>query len=159
MMDSGLIHSIVHPDDRDIFRYHADHCHESKNDSIGEADFRIVHRNGDERWIAHTCQPVYGSGGQFLGRRASNRDITERKQTEIERERLITELQSAIEQIKTLRGIVPICASCKKIRDDKGYWEQVDSYVSRHTEAQFSHGICPDCMKILYPEFCEDKSH
>ena len=70
---------------------------------------------------------------------------------------MITELQSAIEHIKTLRGIIPICASCKKIRDDKGYWQQVEAYVSRHTEAQFSHGVCPDCMKKLYPEFCEDK--
>jgi PAS domain S-box-containing protein len=84
-------------------------------------------------------------------------DITERKQIETERERLITELQGAIEQIKTLKGIVPICASCKKIRDDKGYWEQVEAYVSRHTEAQFSHGICPDCLKRLYPEFCKDE--
>jgi len=84
-------------------------------------------------------------------------DITDRKQAEEERERLITELQSAIEHIKTLRGIIPICASCKKIRDDKGYWQQVEAYVSRHTEAQFSHGVCPDCMKKLYPEFCEDK--
>jgi hypothetical protein len=83
-------------------------------------------------------------------------DITDRKLAETERERLITELQSAIEQIKTLRGIVPICANCKKIRDDKGYWQQVEAYVSRHTEAQFSHSVCPNCMKKLYPEFCKD---
>jgi hypothetical protein len=157
MLDYGLTHRVVHPDDCNIFRCHADHYHEFNSDSVGEADFRIVHRNGEERWIAHTCQPVYGIEGQFLGRRASNRDITERKRIEAERERLITELQSAIEQIKTLRGIVPICASCKNIRDDKGYWEQVEAYVSRHTEAQFSHSICPDCMKILYPEFCKDE--
>ena len=74
-----------------------------------------------------------------------------------EREKIIQELKRAIEQVKTLKGIVPICASCKKIRDDKGYWEQVESYVSRHTEAEFSHGICPDCMKALYPEFFKDK--
>ena len=74
-----------------------------------------------------------------------------------EREKIIQELKSAIEQVKTLKGIVPICASYKKIRDDKDYWEQVESYVSRHTEAEFSHGICPDCMKELYPEFFKDK--
>jgi phosphoserine phosphatase RsbU/P len=65
----------------------------------------------------------------------------------------IEELRQAFDQIKTLRGIVPICASCKQIRDDRGYWNQVEVYVRDHTEAQFSHGICPDCMKKLYPEY------
>jgi phosphoserine phosphatase RsbU/P len=65
----------------------------------------------------------------------------------------IEELRQAFEQIKTLRGIVPICAGCKQIRDDRGYWNQVEIYVRDHTEAQFSHGICPDCMKKLYPDY------
>jgi len=64
----------------------------------------------------------------------------------------IGELQRALAEIKTLRGIVPICASCKKIRDDAGFWQQVEVYVSDHSEAEFSHGICPECMKKLYPE-------
>ncbi|HPF70361.1 MAG TPA: PAS domain-containing protein [Candidatus Krumholzibacteria bacterium] len=80
-------------------------------------------------------------------------DITERKKAEAEREQTIRELQNALEQIRTLKGIVPICVSCKKIRDDKGFWEQVEAYVSRHTEAEFSHGICPDCMGRYYPEY------
>jgi len=62
----------------------------------------------------------------------------------------IEELEKAMAEIKTLRGIIPICASCKKIRDDKGYWREVSNYISIHTEAEFSHGICPDCMKKLY---------
>jgi hypothetical protein len=61
-----------------------------------------------------------------------------------------------LEEIKTLQGIIPICAQCKKIRDDKGYWEQVELYVSKHTKAQFSHGICPACAKELYPEYIKD---
>jgi DNA-binding response OmpR family regulator len=61
------------------------------------------------------------------------------------------ELRQALDQVKTLRGIVPICASCKKIRDDKGYWNQVEVYVREHTEARFSHGICPECIEKLYP--------
>lgn len=69
----------------------------------------------------------------------------------------ITELREALNHIKTLRGIVPICAKCKKIRDDKGYWERVEVYVTRHSEAQFSHGLCPDCMEAMYPGF-EPKS-
>jgi hypothetical protein len=84
-------------------------------------------------------------------------DITERKQVEVERDKTIQELRLAIAEVKTLRGIVPICANCKKIRDDKGYWEQVELYVSRHTEAAFTHSICPDCAKKLYPEFFKEK--
>jgi len=64
----------------------------------------------------------------------------------------VRELQEALAQIKTLRGIVPICASCKKIRDDQGYWNQVEAYVSRHSEARFSHGLCPECSAKLFPE-------
>jgi DNA-binding response OmpR family regulator len=63
----------------------------------------------------------------------------------------VEELRLALDQIKTLRGIVPICANCKKIRDDKGYWSQVEVYVRNHTEARFSHGICPECIEKLYP--------
>jgi len=65
----------------------------------------------------------------------------------------VEELRRAFDQIKTLRGIVPICANCKKIRDDQGYWNQVEVYVRDHTEAEFSHGLCPECLKNLYPEF------
>jgi DNA-binding response OmpR family regulator len=62
------------------------------------------------------------------------------------------ELRSALDQIKTLRGIVPICATCKKVRDDQGYWKQVEIYVRDHTEASFSHGVCPECMDKYYPD-------
>jgi PAS domain S-box-containing protein len=77
-------------------------------------------------------------------------DITERKLGEIKREELIKELQKALSEIKTLRGILPICASCKKIRDDDGYWNQIESYIRDHSEAEFSHSICPECYKKLY---------
>ena len=84
-------------------------------------------------------------------------DITERKQAENalreaadEREKLIKELQYALDNVKTLQGLIPICASCKKIRDDKGFWNQVEGYISQHTDAKFTHGICPDCAKKLY---------
>jgi PAS domain-containing protein len=77
-------------------------------------------------------------------------DITERKAAEHEREQLIGQLQEALASIKTLRGLVPICAACKKIRDDSGYWNQLESYLHTHTEAEFSHGICPECTQQLY---------
>jgi len=79
-------------------------------------------------------------------------DITERKQAEAERERLIGELQEAVAKVKTLSGLLPICASCKRIRDDQGYWQQIEAYIRDHSEAEFSHSVCPDCAKELYPE-------
>jgi len=63
------------------------------------------------------------------------------------------ELRYAVEHIKTLRGVVPICANCKKIRDDEGYWNQVETYVKDRTEAVFSHSVCPECVRVLYPEY------
>ncbi|ACN15670.1 two-component response receiver and regulator protein [Desulforapulum autotrophicum HRM2] len=67
-----------------------------------------------------------------------------------EKDALILELQAMIDNVKVLSGLLPICANCKKIRSDEGYWEQIESYIQAHTEAVFSHGICPDCMKALY---------
>jgi len=84
---------------------------------------------------------------------ALQKEIDERRRVEKERERLISELQKALDEVNTLSGLLPICASCKKIRDDKGYWNQIESYISDRSEAEFSHGICPECAKELYPEF------
>jgi len=70
-----------------------------------------------------------------------------------ERENIILELQDALAEVITLRGIIPICSSCKKVRDDKGYWNQIESYIRDHSEADFSHSICPECAKELYPDF------
>jgi hypothetical protein len=71
----------------------------------------------------------------------------ERKALEKEREKLITELQDALANIKTLRGLLPICAWCKKIRDEKGYWKRVEDYIEEHSEALFTHGICDECLQ------------
>ena len=95
------------------------------------------------------------SQGNVLGLIGVILDITERKRLEKEKENLIIELQEALSKVKTLSGFLPICASCKKIRDDKGYWNQVERYISEHSEAEFSHGICPECMRSLYPEYAD----
>ncbi len=81
------------------------------------------------------------------------RDISERKKAEKEKEELIAQLKKALGEIKTLQGILPLCTFCKKIRDDKGFWEQVDVYIRDHTQARISHGLCPDCAKEHYAEF------
>ncbi len=65
-------------------------------------------------------------------------------------------LEKALAEVKTLSGLLPMCASCKKIRDDKGYWNAVEQYIGERTDTKFSHGICPDCMKKLYPEYADD---
>ena len=97
-------------------------------------------------------------GTQIAGAIANAQLFAERNRVEEEREKLIRDLQKALSEVKTLKGIFPICASCKKIRDDKGYWNQVEVYIRDRSEAEFSHGICPDCMKKLYPDFYkEDK--
>lgn len=80
-------------------------------------------------------------------------DITERKRAEHERERLLSELQQALAAVKTLKGLIPICASCKNIRDDEGYWKQIEFYLCEHSELEFTHGICPACLERLYPDF------
>jgi CheY-like chemotaxis protein len=67
------------------------------------------------------------------------------------------ELEKALAKIKTLSGLLPICASCKKIRDDRGYWNQLEHYISEHSEVEFTHGCCPDCAKKLYPELYAKK--
>lgn len=86
----------------------------------------------------------------------SIRYAIERKRTMGERERLISELRKALAKVKQLTGLLPICATCKKIRDDKGYWNQIEAYISDHSEADFSHGICPECARKLYPEYAHE---
>jgi hypothetical protein len=79
-------------------------------------------------------------------------DITERKEAEDEREKLILELQDALAKVKTLSGLLPNCSACKRIRNDKGYWNQIEIYIQSHSDAEFTHSFCPECMKRLYPE-------
>ncbi len=81
------------------------------------------------------------------------KEIEERKSSEAERERLIGELREALSRVTKLRGLLPICASCKRIRDDQGYWNQIEEYLHQHSDAEFTHGICPECVDKLYPEF------
>jgi hypothetical protein len=84
-------------------------------------------------------------------------EIKERKLAQIEKDNLIVELKDALSKVKALSGLLPICAVCKKIRDDRGYWNKIESYIHDHSEADFSHGICPECAEKLYPEFYDEK--
>ena len=84
-------------------------------------------------------------------------EMENRKRAEFEKDKLITELKDALYKVKTLSGLLPICAACKKIRDDNGYWNQIEAYIQTHSDAEFSHSICPNCAKKLYPNIYENK--
>jgi PAS domain-containing protein len=99
---------------------------------------------------------IAGRRDSLAGRLVVIRDVTARREVELERERLIGELQKALADIRTLRGLLPICAGCKKIRDDQGYWQSLEQYLSEHAEVQFSHGLCPDCLSKYYPAAEDD---
>lgn len=103
--------------------------------------------------------PILDTDGHAVGIVEYIRNITTRKNAEEEREALIKKLQSALDEIKTLRGILPVCCYCKNIRDDKGSWDQIESYISKHSEATFSHGICPICMKEHFPELYNSEQY
>jgi hypothetical protein len=88
--------------------------------------------------------------------RSLNEDNAKRIQSEKKIRNERNQLKDALEKVKTLSGLLPICASCKKIRDDKGYWNQIESYIRQHSEAEFSHGICPECIQKHYPEISDE---
>jgi len=145
----------VHPDDIPECMVFLRSVIETGNRQDG-IENRVRHQNGAWYWHTSSAVPFRDEAGRIVGFYGIARDITGRKKREAELQELLASLQKALEEIKTLKGIVPICASCKKIRDDQGYWEQVEAYVSRHTEAQFSHSICPKCIQKLYPEFMDE---
>jgi PAS domain S-box-containing protein len=143
-----MLYSPEHPDDS-LLLYD-----KIKNgERIERLDKVRVRKDGQLIDISLTLSPIKNAKGEVIGVSAIERDITARKKQEAERVKLIKDLREALTKIKTLRGLLPICASCKKIRDDRGYWQKVESYISQHTEAEFTHGICPECRTKLYPEY------
>ncbi|MBC7260224.1 MAG: PAS domain S-box protein [Chloroflexi bacterium] len=118
-------------------------------------ELQLRRADGSTIWAQDNVYAVRDAEGNVQHYEGSLVDITQRKRAEEERERLIGELQKALSEVRTLSGLLPICASCKRIRDDQGYWRQVEEYVRDHTEVEFTHSICPDCMKRLYPEFSQ----
>jgi len=120
---------------------------------------RIVHhetvrrrKNSDYINVSLTISPIRDDSGSIIGASTIARDITERERVRKEREELITELREALANVRTLKGLLPICAWCKKIRDDRGYWQQIEAFIREHSEAHFSHGICPACAQKVREE-------
>jgi PAS domain S-box-containing protein len=126
-----------------------------RGEKVPPTEAVFVAKDGRRIFLEGRCTPKFEDGRavELLG---IFRDITERKQLEAEREQLVCDLKETLSRLKRLEGILPICASCKKIRDDKGCWNQIESYLHAYSSIEFSHGLCPECIQKLYPELCPD---
>jgi PAS domain S-box-containing protein len=132
----------VHPDDRE--RTLNQNATVRRGGQAVGFENRYLCKDGSYRWFRWNAAPDLGHSVIY----SVARDVTEVKQAEEERERLVTELQNALAEVRTLQEILPICSYCRKIRDDENYWHTVEGYISEHTSTRFSHSICPSCMKI-----------
>lgn len=147
--DPNLLWGMVHQDD--MKRLQLEDRVANKDGSLFRSEVRITLPSGGVKWIELTSMP---SLDHFNGQTIWSGvvlDISGRKKAEEERNQLILDLQQALAKVKKLSGLLPICASCKKIRDDKGYWNQIESYIADHSEVEFSHGVCPECARKLFP--------
>ena len=113
-------------------------------------------RLGGQSPVNDSGAPIVLPGGEILGAVFVLQDETTRRHLEQEREYLIDNLQQALAEVKTLRKLIPICSVCKKVRDDTGFWKEVEEYIADNTDASFTHGICPDCLRRLYPELSDE---
>lgn len=123
---------------------------------VQDLRFELIRKDGTAFHVLLSATAVKDSDGNYLMSRTVVYDITELKKAEDERERLYRELLEVQGKLKVLRGLLPICASCKKIRNDQGLWDSIEKYVSEHSEAEFTHSLCMDCAKRLYPEYYEE---
>jgi len=119
---------------------------------------RLKRYDGGVVWVEDTTRLVRDQTGAPLYYEGSLVDVTERKRIEAEREQLIVELQGALAEVKTLAGLLPVCAWCRKIRDDSGYWQELEDYLLSHFDTRFTHGICPDCLEKMKGELGESGS-
>jgi PAS domain S-box-containing protein len=119
-------------------------------DAPTDYEYQGVHKDGSLIWLDNRVSVVQWEEQEAI--QTTIFDVTERKQVEAEREQLISELTSALGQIRKLSGLLPICSHCKKVRDDNGYWQKIEAYIEGHSEAEFSHSICQECAKKYFPD-------
>lgn len=180
MIGDGI--RIVSPDFRIIFEntahrdllgdHKGEHCYRAyrKRETVCEGcpvitsftgnavhkSLRSIGTSQGTRFLEITASNLKDSSGRVLAGIEVVRDVTERKQLEDEREQLLLDLQTASAEIRTLGKLIPVCAWCGKARDDKGYWEDLENYIRNHSEVDFTHGICPDCLADTDPEIAAD---
>lgn len=116
---------------------------------IKEIEVRVPLPSGDTFYLT-TAKPVLNDDGEVRAVICISKNITERKNAEIALKKEHENLLKAMEKIKMLSGLLPICASCKRIRDDKGCWNRLEAYIQKYSEASFSHGMCPECSDKMY---------
>lgn len=147
---------LIHPDDRDAaWGSIIDHL-EGRTD-CHKMEYRMRAKDGSYRWILDHARIVKrAADGQPLRMSGTHIDITDRKRIEEERDQLIASLKAALQEIRTLKGIIPICSYCHSIRNDRGAWDQLEEYLARHSHAEFSHGICPECFDRLMSSMDKD---
>jgi PAS domain S-box-containing protein len=146
----------IHPDDKQRTMELAQDHLDGKTTEY-KCEHRMLHKDGSVRWMLTRGKAIRDAKGKTIRMIGTDMDITEKKHAEEEKEKLIGELQDALGQVKKLSGLLPICSVCKKVRDDKGYWHQVETYIRNHSEADFSHGLCPDCAGEYYSELNDNK--
>jgi hypothetical protein len=141
-------------------------CHEERDHQVGEirggisvtvpmGRFAVAGEHA-RLLMAHLGLWLAGMAGLVFGIADLRQHLRARQQAEAEREGLIAQLRAVLANVKTLRGLIPICASCKKIRNDQGYWTQLETYLAQHSEAEFSHGLCLECLRKLYPDISDE---
>ena len=121
-----------------------------RGEHIEHFDTMRRRKDGEEIAVSLTISPIKDEAGTIIGISKIARDISERQRAKEELERLVRDLMDALAQVKTMKGLLPICSSCKKIRSDENYWKNIETYIEEHSEASFTHGICPDCVQKLY---------
>jgi len=150
------LHALIHHQRPDGTPYPSEEC--PSNEVLRTGVRQVVERDaylckdGSFLPIAYVTAPVW-EGDRVVASVIAFQDITMRQMFEEERERLIGKLEDALDNVKKLEGMLPICSSCKRIRDDKGGWTQMEEYIHEHSEAEFSHGLCPDCAQRMYPKY------
>jgi PAS domain S-box-containing protein len=142
---------LIHPEDRPAFD-------ETRTEFLkkpgtrNSIQFRALHANGSWVFLEVAAYNLLDDPN-VRGVVINLRDISERKQAEAKRAQLLGELQEAEAKVNPLSGILPICASCKKVKHERGYWQQIETYLKERTPVEFSHGMCPECNKLWYPEY------
>lgn len=143
---------LVHPEDQEI-AFGSYQKRLAGGAAPQRLEYRAVRKDGQVRWVEEFVTRIEIQGEPAI--MAALTDITDRKRAEAEREKLITDLKHALAEVKTLQKILPICGHCKKVRDDQGYWKQVELYLLEQTGTEVSHSLCPDCVVELYPDYVE----
>lgn len=157
--DLGTWSQRVHPDDSPAVMEVLEQ-HLRGESPFYETEHRLQHRDGHWIWVLDRGKVVArDAAGQPLRATGTHTDVTARREVEAQlratlrsNERLVTDLRDALDRVKTLTGLLPLCAWCKSVRNDQGYWQKIEHYLAQHTDAKFTHGLCPNCSKNVLPQ-------